>query len=316
VPRNGNRATEAPDEDAASVKLEKLVAEIHRELDPTAVVRHNVMMPGLSGASRQIDVLIESTTGPFTLKIVVDAKDHARPIDIKGVETFIGMRDDVQAHQGSMVCPKGFTRNAKARAEKANVALFTLVDTAQHKWQTAGISLPAICEFREASAAVSVSIRPEDPTQAVILMMPPAGSAEVVLLDEARRPLGTMIEATVNRWNQGGFPPDVGEHNGLDVFPDQKVFWNNQDGTVTRVYIHADLKVVGWRFYGNVPLADFRGLRDAQTGRLHTNGFATGLISPQDVLSKWERLDGSSAVPLPEPALSFVGFARMSVQPS
>jgi len=308
------REPKAPADDASSVKLEKLVADIHRELDPSAVVRHNVMLPGLSGASRQIDVLIESTMGPFPIKIIVDAKDHARPIDIKGVETFIGMRDDVQANQGSMVCPKGFTRNAKARAERANIALFTVVDTAQHKWQTAGISLPAICEFREASAVVSVAMKAEDPTQPVVMMMPLDGPEKSVLLDEERRPLGTMLEATVDRWNQGDFPSDVGEHEGLDVFPDQKVFWDNRDGTVTRVYVQANLKVVGWRYYGNVSLANFRGLRNAQTGKIHTNGFATGFISAQEVVNSWRLLDASSPPPQPEPALSFIGFARMSVQ--
>ena len=304
-----------PADDAASVKLEKLVAEIHRELDPSAVVRHNVMLPGfLSGTNRQIDVLIEPMTGPYTLKIIVDAKDHGRPIDVKGVETFIGMMQDVRAHQGSMVCPKGFTRNAKTRAESANVALFTLVDTTQHKWQTAEISLPAICEFREASAVVSVGMRVEDPSQFAVMMMPTSGAANVILLDESGRPLGTMIDATVNKWNLGEFPPEVGEHDDLDVFPDQKVFWDNRDGTVTRVYIRANLKVIGWRYYGNVPLANFRGLRDAQTGRLHTNGFATGLISPQEVINNWHLLDESSPRPQPEPALSFLGFARMSAQ--
>ena len=317
VRENGEATGEtATRPDALFVKLEKLVAEIHSELDPTAVVRHNVMLPGYeSGTQRQIDVLIEPAAGPFHLKIIVDTKDHARPVDVKGVEAFIGMKDDVRAHQGSMVCPKGFTRAAKARAEKANVALFTLVDTENHKWQTGEISLPAICEFREASATVGMALQVSDPTQFAVVKMPLENPEGVALLDEARRPLGTMIEATTARWNQGEFPSEVGDHTDLDVFPDQSVFWDNGDGTVTRAYIRASLTVTGAKFFGNVPLVKVRGLRNAQTGALHINAFATGLVSPDEVISKWLRID-EATTPIPEHALSFLGFARMAAKPA
>lgn len=74
----------------------------------------------LSGVKRQVDVLIESRVGPDRSKrVVVDAKLHARPLDVKDVEEFEGMMRDVEADRGVLVCPSGFTAAAERRAQKA-----------------------------------------------------------------------------------------------------------------------------------------------------------------------------------------------------
>jgi hypothetical protein len=74
----------------------------------------------LSGAQRQIDVLIDSRLQhDATRRVIVDAKRHKRPIDIKQVEEFEGMMRDVQAHRGILVCPNGYTNAALRRAQDA-----------------------------------------------------------------------------------------------------------------------------------------------------------------------------------------------------
>lgn len=78
----------------------------------------NAKITGLSDTPRQIDVLIDTRfDADRSRRIIVDAKRYSRPIDIKDVETFHGMMIDCSASQGILVCPSGYTKAAKRRAQ-------------------------------------------------------------------------------------------------------------------------------------------------------------------------------------------------------
>ena len=74
-----------------------------RRLFPSASIRHNVNRIGLiSGASRQIDILIEQRIAGFDLTIVVDCKYFNKNVDITAVESFLSFLGlGIQAPQAS-----------------------------------------------------------------------------------------------------------------------------------------------------------------------------------------------------------------------
>lgn len=101
---------------------ERLVAFMESQQDdPTLTVHPNVKLLGhLSGVERQIDTLVECRVGDDRSKrIIIDAKLHARPLDVKDIEEFEGMMKDVRADRGFLVCPNGFSEAARRRAQKA-----------------------------------------------------------------------------------------------------------------------------------------------------------------------------------------------------
>ena len=100
-------------------KFEQLAAAIQRELAPDAKITENAKLVGKSGSKRQIDILIEEETGQFKLRIAIECKDYKNPVDIKDVETFLGLLSDVGAHKGAMVAANGFTAAARERALNA-----------------------------------------------------------------------------------------------------------------------------------------------------------------------------------------------------
>jgi hypothetical protein len=117
-------------------ELEILVAKIQKQLAPDAEVLHNVKLDGrLSRTRRQIDVLGRQRIGQYEMAIVLECKDSARPIDVKGVEEFSGLVKDVGAQKGVLVCPTGFTAAAKTRASNLQIELYSPVDTDPHKWR-------------------------------------------------------------------------------------------------------------------------------------------------------------------------------------
>jgi len=76
-----------------------------------------------SKTKRQCDLLIEEEIAGIQIRTVVEAKFHKRPIDLKGVETFIGMLEDLDVQRGIMVAPSGYTKAAKQRALRASTKL-------------------------------------------------------------------------------------------------------------------------------------------------------------------------------------------------
>ncbi|MFN3900855.1 MAG: restriction endonuclease [Alishewanella aestuarii] len=101
-------------------KYERLVAEIIKnQLSTEYCVTPNASVTGvISGIKRQIDVLIDfrHDTNNRT-RIIIDAKLKKRQIDVKEVETFLGLMNDVQATHGYLVCPNGYTKSAERRAQ-------------------------------------------------------------------------------------------------------------------------------------------------------------------------------------------------------
>lgn len=74
----------------------------------------------ISGRSRQIDVLIDARhDADSTRRIIVDAKQRKRKIDVTDVEALRGLMDDVGATHGYLICPAGHTKAAEKRAQMA-----------------------------------------------------------------------------------------------------------------------------------------------------------------------------------------------------
>lgn len=109
---------------------ERLVAALEAENSGIELsVTPNARIKGcISHKSRQIDVLIDARWGDdLSRRIIVDVKFHGRKLDIKDVESFEGMMKDCEAAHGILVCPKGWSRGAKRRAQDAiTIKLLTL----------------------------------------------------------------------------------------------------------------------------------------------------------------------------------------------
>lgn len=79
-----------------------------------ADIQYNIYVDGLfSKRKRQIDIFIKDDNG---IVYIIDAKKYNTKVDIKDVESFIGMVKDVGGNYGIIVSEKGFTKAAINRA--------------------------------------------------------------------------------------------------------------------------------------------------------------------------------------------------------
>jgi len=98
-------------------KYEKEILELIKEQYPAAPIRHNVKLDGVySKTKRQVDIIIEERIAGHNIRIVFDAKHYSKRVNVKTVESFIGMLSDLGAHKGLIITEKGYSKAALNRA--------------------------------------------------------------------------------------------------------------------------------------------------------------------------------------------------------
>jgi hypothetical protein len=84
---------------------------------PDAKVVHNVKIKGkISSTTRQIDILVQREIGGNSILIAIDCKLYNKKVNIKHVDSFIGMIEDIGADRGILVTELGYTEGALRRA--------------------------------------------------------------------------------------------------------------------------------------------------------------------------------------------------------
>ncbi len=274
-------------------KLELLVAKIQKSLAPDAVVQHNVKLQGLiTEVSRQIDVLVTQTVGQYKMMIAIDCKDYNCPVDIKGVEAFLGLINDIGAQKGAMVAPKGFTSAAKNRARKAGIELYSPVDTDPHKWKV-NVTAPVLCKSR--TTTVSFGLRFTLPLP---MNVSPQFYQDSVVYNEERKKIGTPQEIFSERWSEGKYSIDVGAQENIPLIGDQQCYMDNGYGQIVEFDLSISTYTEEERFFGNVSISDISGLRDEQTGLVHTRELTTKVISPRLIIKTWKKLTQDQEPPV------------------
>ncbi len=119
-------------------EYEWLVAKLIHDEDTSATSRtvtyDKKVLGKISRQQRQIDILIEEKINGIEAVTIVDCKDRKRNIDIKSIESFIGMVDDVKADYGIIYSPKGYTSGAISRIEDRTDIILLYFD-----WESANI---------------------------------------------------------------------------------------------------------------------------------------------------------------------------------
>jgi hypothetical protein len=99
---------------------ERMIARMIADQSGTDLcVTPNAKLIGkISGTTRQIDALIDARHDTDnTRRIIVDAKHRKRKVDVKDVESFLGLMKDANATHGYLVTSSGYTKAAEKRAQ-------------------------------------------------------------------------------------------------------------------------------------------------------------------------------------------------------
>ncbi|MFD9879987.1 restriction endonuclease [Streptomyces alboflavus] len=97
------------------------VAELLSTLEPGATIQHDEKVDGLvSQTKRQLDALVTGTFAGQPLRIAIEAKRHARPVEIGTIDAFVGKLLDIGVEWGILYSYGGFQLGARSRAANAH----------------------------------------------------------------------------------------------------------------------------------------------------------------------------------------------------
>lgn len=267
-------------------EFEKLAATIQQELAPKAHVERNAKLLGKrSGVERQIDILIDEAIAQYTIRVAIDCKDYQVPVDVKHVEEFMGLLEDIGANKGAIISARGFTETAKKRAKDAGIDVYRLIDTATTKW-SAYISMPCVIADRMIeSFSFSFSGSGHGPFKMKAYQ-------DFRLLPLYRRD-GSVIDTLINllgkQWNNDVIPSIPGEHRGIPLCNGETFI--KTDDQLYAVEVKVNVRVVEKLFFGQMPIEASRGFTDEVTGDFITHSFTTALLNIHETEEKWEQIN-------------------------
>lgn len=264
-------------------KFESLVAHIQGLLAPQAEITLNKKILGKrSKTSREIDIAVSQNIGQHHIFIAIDCKDYKSPVDVKNVEEFIGLVEDVGANKGAIVSASGFTQAAKTRAADAGIDVYRLVDAEKHDWQSY-VSIPVLCDFRRIKS-FSFKFTGSGPFR----MMAQQDLRSLMLFNQNGEPVDTIINLLYKKWNMGLLSEEPGEYRNIKL-ADDKTFIRTE-GIFYQVDVTATINVEKNLYFGQLPLLEIKGLVDQISGKLITNGFETADLDVVEVERNWQKV--------------------------
>ena len=116
--------------------FERLVADLNRTGNVT--VEHDVKLPGKSGASRQIDVLIRHREGLIEPLVIIDCKHWKQRVGRSEVDALAASVRELNASRGVLFSVMGFESGAITQAEADGIELFTIRELTDEEWGAPG----------------------------------------------------------------------------------------------------------------------------------------------------------------------------------
>ncbi len=277
-----NADTQQPNSKVHWREFEKLVATLQQKFAPDAKVSTNVKLLGKrTNIERQIDILVEQTVGQYSIRIVIDCKDYTDPVDVKDVEAFMGMVEDVGANKGALVSASGFTSTAKKRARDAGIDLYRLLDTESVKWSFY-VSIPSV--MRD----VFIESFNFKFTSTGGFRLGNCDFRRMVLFRRDGTPIDRLHNLVLDRWEKNAIPGDKGEHGDIPLYEGETFVKTGTELFKTTVFVNAS---VGEKLYfGQLPLSEVKGFSDEVSGDFLTSGFTTGPMNPYKMEKDWEQI--------------------------
>ena len=122
-------------------KYEKEIYEHFKGQYADAEITLDAKRDGLySKTKRQIDILIEQYVAGNRIVIAIDGKYFNKKVDVKAVESYMSMLEDIGAHKGLLISKEGFSEAAYNRAHfgSAEIELEILNFKDLHAFQSHG----------------------------------------------------------------------------------------------------------------------------------------------------------------------------------
>jgi len=116
--------------------FEQLIKDIHQ--GENIKVQHNVKLLGQSNTTRQIDVLLEHSNGPYEYKTLIECKYWKRKVERANIDVLYAGMQDLNASKGVFFTTKGYQEGAEIYAKSKGISIFVVTDVSDESWGKPG----------------------------------------------------------------------------------------------------------------------------------------------------------------------------------
>ena len=179
--------------------LEKLIAWVQSSVHEKALVIPNEKVLDIhTKKKRQIDISIRLSDGPTHLFVMVEVRDHKRPIDVRYVEEVHAKKQSVNANAASIVSKSGFTKTAIEKAKYLRIQTLTYKEALQSDW-SGWIKCKYISVFTRTYNNVLITMGKENSNEILsiapeILLQIQNNAKSKVLVNNDRESIGSCID--------------------------------------------------------------------------------------------------------------------------
>lgn len=291
--------------------FESLIAQIYKELEPSAKVTQNDKIIGQdSKAARQIDVSIRYTIAGHNLLTVIQAKDSDNPADINIVGEFATVIKDVRANKGILICKGGFTSGARLLADNLGIDLCNIHDAQSRRWSL-DVNFPILWIDLLPTVRLNMKVRITEPSS-----FPEDPTAWVISGDKGKTRL-TSFDAFVKAWNDGNLNRSVGQTHFVrsEQTAYELLVKNEKDEliwqTIDDLYLSYRVSRKAWLGYFSPE--ECRGILHYEDGRFVPSYLPIGAL-PQTPSADWKEIEDPDKLAVTIPGL-LVTTERWQVDP-
>lgn len=116
--------------------FEELVEDLHKSEGLN--VQRDVTLTGKSGATRQIDVLIEHKQGPYEYRTLVECKYWNKKVERANIDVLYAGMQDLNAAKGVFFTTVGYQSGAETYAKSMGISIFVVRELTDEEWGLPG----------------------------------------------------------------------------------------------------------------------------------------------------------------------------------
>lgn len=247
-------------------EFEKAVYEIQKQFSPNAKLIYDYKVKGKrSGTTRQVDIALFDSIGQYNIFIAIECKDYKRPVDIKPVESFAQMLEDIGSDKGVIVSSNGFSNAAIKIAQDRRIDVLRLVD-ADKEESNLDLKIPVSYELKSLSKYV-VYVRNNEGegfhTKKIDIR-------RLAIFDNSNHLIGFVPQILEKHWNSINRNINSGVYSYQ--IDDVQI---NTDGVFRKCDLRITYTVDSMYFTFELGIAELKGFLNEASGKLQTNGMIT-----------------------------------------
>ena len=183
-----------------SNRFQKLIYALHKQLNAEATVTESkLLVDRVTKIEREVDIVIDATTGDLDITIGIEVISHNRRADLEWLNQMWGKHKNLPTDKLVLVSKSGFTETAIEEGRTLGIELMTLNEAIVADWTLIVNKLKEVflarCHFTPTECRAILVEEYQQPDNPIV-------GPDLILYNSQDQPQGTLLEIIQQVLNQ------------------------------------------------------------------------------------------------------------------